>query len=103
MEQGTGNRGWTMREKDRKLLRKRLDVEMRPFRRAGKEKNPASGLLRAVRIPVKEMAEKMGVCRSVLCKLEKGEMNGSVSLKSMSRMAEAMGCKVVYGIVRKHG
>jgi len=32
-----------MLEKDRKLLRKRLDEEMRHFRRAGKEPGPING------------------------------------------------------------
>ena len=96
-----------MREKERNLVRKRLDVEMRPCRRAAMEKNPTNGLLRAVRqtlhVPVAEIAEKMGVCRSVVLDLEAREPKNSVTLKSMSRMAQAMGCKVVYGIVPNGG
>jgi hypothetical protein len=92
-----------MRERERKLARKRLDVEMRPYRRAGRDKNPTNGLLRAVRhvlrIPVKEIAAKMGVNRSVVFDLEAREPKNTINLNSMSRMAEAMGCKVVYGIV----
>ena len=38
-----------MRERERKLARKRLDIEMRSYRQAGREKNPTNGLLRAVR------------------------------------------------------
>ena len=53
-----------MREKERKMARKKLDVEMRPYRRAGKDKHPTNDLLRAVRqtlhVPVAEIAEKMG-------------------------------------------
>jgi hypothetical protein len=92
-----------MRERERKLARKRLDMEMRPYRRAGRDKNPTNGLLRAVRhvlrIPVKEIAAKMGVNRSVVFDLEAREPKNTINLNSMSRMAEAMGCKVVYGIV----
>jgi len=96
-----------MREKERNLVRKRLDVEMRPFRNAAKEKKPTNGLLRAVRqtlhVPVAEIAEKMGVCKSVVLDLEAREPKNSITLKSMSRMAQAMGCKVVYGIVPNGG
>jgi transcriptional regulator with XRE-family HTH domain len=96
-----------MREKERNLVRKRLDVEMRPFRNAAKEKKPTNGLLRAVRqtlhVPVAEIAEKMGVCKSVVLDLEAREPKNTVTLKSMSRMAQAMGCKVVYGIVPNGG
>jgi predicted DNA-binding mobile mystery protein A len=96
-----------MREDQRRLERRRLDVEMRPYRRAGKEKNPTQGLLRVVRqtlgVPVAEIAVKMGICRSVVLDLETREMRGAVTLSSMSRMSQAMGCKMVYGIVPVDG
>jgi hypothetical protein len=97
----------TMRERERTLERKLLDFEMRSYTRAGMKKNPTSGLLRAVRqalrVPVAEIAGKMGVCRSVAFDLEAREPKNRISLRSMTRMAEAMGCKVVYGIVPKNG
>jgi predicted DNA-binding mobile mystery protein A len=96
-----------MREKERKLARRRLDAEMRPFRRAAREKKPTEGLLRAVRqvlsIPVAEITEKMGVSRSVVFDLEVSEVKSTITMSSMVRMAEAMGCNVVYGIVPKGG
>ena len=96
-----------MREKERRLARMRLDVEMRSYRHAGRAKNPTNGLLRAVRqalrVPLAEIAEKMGVNRSVIWDLESGERKNTISLRSLSRMADAMGCKVVYGIVPKGG
>jgi predicted DNA-binding mobile mystery protein A len=96
-----------MREKERRVERKRLDAEMRPYRRAGMEKKPTSGLLRAVRqalsVPVNEVAKKMGVKRTAVFDLERRELRSSATLNSMSRMAEAMGCKVVYGVVPMGG
>ena len=96
-----------MRERERKLARKKLDVEMRPYRRAGMVKNPTNGLLRKVRqalhVPVAEIVEKMGVCKSVVLDLEAREPKNNVTLRSMSRMAQAMGCKMVYGIVPMDG
>ena len=96
-----------MRERERKLERKRLDIEMRSFRRAGTEKCPTEGLLRAVRqalrVPVAEIAGKMGVNRSVVFALEARELKNTATVRSMQRMAEAMGCKVVYGIVPAGG
>ena len=96
-----------MREQERIYARKRLDLEMRSYRQAGREKNQTNGLLRAVRqtlnMPVAEVAEKMGVNRSVVFDIEAREPKNTISLRSMTRMAEAMGCKVVYGIVPKGG
>jgi len=96
-----------MRAREREKLQRKLDVEMRPFRRAGMDTNQTNGLLRAVRtalkVPILEIAGKMAVSRSVVFDLEVRETSSAVTLRSMSRMAEAMGCKVVYGIVPKHG
>jgi transcriptional regulator with XRE-family HTH domain len=96
-----------MVEMERRLARKKLDKEMTPFRGAGKEANPTNALLRTVRqvlaIPVKEITEKMGVRRSTLNDLEMSERRGTISTRSLARMANAMGCKVVYGVVPLNG
>jgi hypothetical protein len=90
-----------MMANERRLLRKRLDKEMLHYRLAGREKDPTNGLLKAVRealrIPLKEIQERMGVGRSAVFDLEEREGTGSIMLRSLERMAEAMGCKVVYG------
>jgi transcriptional regulator with XRE-family HTH domain len=57
----------------------------------------------ALNVPIAEIAEKMGVNRSGVFDLEAREPKNTISLRSMSRMAEAMGCKVVYGIVPNGG
>jgi len=96
-----------MRARERERLQRKLDTEMRPFRRAGMDENATNGLLRAIRtalrVPVLEIAAQMGVNRSGVFDLEARELKSSTTLRSMSRMAEAMGCKVVYGIVPKYG
>ena len=78
-----------MRAMERKLERKRLDFEMRSYRRAGTTKNPTQGLLKAI--------------RQSLHDFEASEMKRTITLKSMAKIANAMGCKVVYGIVPKGG
>ncbi len=96
-----------MRAMERKLLRKKLDREMRFYRLAGREKNPTSGLLRAVRqalkVPLKDVSARMGIGVSSVFDLEEREATGSVTLRSLGRMAEAMGCKVVYGVIAANG
>ena len=71
------------------------------------EKNPTSGLLRAVRlalrIEVSEIAGKMGIHRSGVFELEARGLTTAITLRTMTRMADAMGCTVVYGIVPKGG
>jgi transcriptional regulator with XRE-family HTH domain len=92
-----------MREIERRLARRKLDAEMKPFRQAARRKSSTQVLLRAVRlalnIPVREISKKMGVDRSVMYGLEESERRRAITLGSLGRMAEAMGCSVVYGVV----
>ena len=96
-----------MFQEDWRQLRKRLDEEMWHFRRAGKKPGATNGLLRAVRqslqIPMAEIEQKSGVLRSNVANFEKRELERTITLRSLGRMAEAMGCKVVYGVVPVNG
>ncbi len=96
-----------MRERDRRMARLRLDEEMKPFRAAGKRANLTSGLLRAVRealgVRLEEISEKAGVKRSTVSDFERREVEQTITMRSLSRMAAGMGCKVVYGVVPLKG
>jgi transcriptional regulator with XRE-family HTH domain len=96
-----------MRAMERRVLLKKLDKEMRHYRLAAREKNPTDELLRtvrkALRVPMKEMADKMGIVESALFQMEDREGTGSITLRSLERMAGAMDCKVVYGVVPLNG
>jgi transcriptional regulator with XRE-family HTH domain len=84
-----------------------LDNELRYYRLAGKEKRPTPELLRRVRqvlgLPAAEVARALGVNRSVLFRLEGSEARGTISLRAMSRVAQALDCKVVYALVPNDG
>lgn len=92
-----------MQQKNRRMARMRLDLAMRPFQGSRAAKIEERALLRAVRqavgIPMKEIAERMGVSRSVVFDMEECEEKRTISLRSLERVAEAMECRVVYGIV----
>jgi predicted DNA-binding mobile mystery protein A len=64
---------------------------------------PARGWLRAVReamgLTQLEVAAKTGVKRQSYAQLEEAEERGSVSIASMRRAAEAMGCDLVYYVL----
>jgi transcriptional regulator with XRE-family HTH domain len=96
-----------MRERDRAGLCQNLDDEMRPFRQAAGKKDPTPKLLRNVRmalgITAAEMAAKLDCCPALVYRLERSEAQASITLKSMDRMARAMGCVVIYGIVPMGG
>jgi transcriptional regulator with XRE-family HTH domain len=97
----------TMRASERARAREKLDKELRWYRRAAREKNPTYELLRTMRrlvnIPVAELARTLGVDRSVLLRMERREIKGTLTMNTMYRVAEAMNCKMVYAIVPRHG
>jgi hypothetical protein len=96
-----------MQAEERRAMVRVLDKELRPFREAARDKAARRPLLRVMRrvlaIPVAEMAEELEVRASVVFRLEESERKGTISLRCLRRMAEAMGCEVVYGIVLKNG
>jgi predicted DNA-binding mobile mystery protein A len=90
-----------------KVARRNLDLEMKPFRQAGMDKHPTQAVLRAVRKALRmrsqEIAGRMGMTQSAVFDMENREADGTITLKSMARLAAAMDCKVVYGVVPKRG
>ena len=96
-----------MRKEQRAVARMELDKCQRLFRRAGELNRYRRGWLRDVRqalgIPAAELAQKLKVNPSVFFRLEERERRKRASMGAVERMAEAMGCKLVYAIVPKRG
>jgi predicted DNA-binding mobile mystery protein A len=64
---------------------------------------PPSGWIKAIRqalgMTAAQLARRMGVVQSRVSALEKAEMHGTPSLKTLRQAAEAMDCVLVYAIV----
>src|SRR5271157_2904847 len=94
--------GGTMRNAERESARRKLDKQLRFYRLAARERNCTQGLRRTVRralgVPVADMARALGKNRSVVFELERSEGRGTISLKTMDRVASTMGCKFIYAI-----
>lgn len=54
---------------------------------------------KALQMSGAQLARRLGVSRAQVSKTEKNELSGSVTIKTMQNMAEAMGCRFVYTIV----
>jgi predicted DNA-binding mobile mystery protein A len=50
-----------------------------------------------------QLAKRLGITRPGLFQIERGEVDGTVTLKTMRAAAEAMGCRFVYAIVPESG
>jgi len=91
----------------RKVMRERARLELermvRFYRRARLHARPPEGWLRAMRlavgIPAEEIAGKMGFTAKMVFQMERAEQRRSISLERLERMARAVGCDLVYGLV----
>ncbi len=68
---------------------------------------PSDGWIRAIRkalgMSVHQLASRMKVTQQAVSQLEAKELEDSVTIKTLRKAAEAMGCKFVYAIVPADG
>jgi transcriptional regulator with XRE-family HTH domain len=92
-----------MRKVMRERARLELERQIRPYRRARHNARPPEGWLRAMRlatgIPVEQIARSMALSRRMVFQIERSEQKRDIRLKELERMARAIECDVVYGLV----
>jgi predicted DNA-binding mobile mystery protein A len=75
-------------------------IELQPLSKAAR---PTRGWIRAIRetlgMTTGQLARRMGVQQPRVIELEKGEASGKITMQSLERAAEAMGCQLVYALV----
>jgi len=80
-----------------------LDRMLRVFKAAANVEPPPHGWLRAIRsalaMSVDQLAARVGMTPAELAELEEAEASGHASLREVRRVAAALGCKFVYGLV----
>ena len=73
----------------------------------GEVVRPRAGWLRAIReglgLTLRELATRLGVTVPAVRSLERAEAEDRITLASLRRVAAAMGCEVVYGLVPRVG
>lgn len=57
------------------------------------------GIREALGLSTRQLATRMGTAYSRISAMEKAEVTGAITIKSMREAAEAMGCTFVYAIV----
>ena len=75
-------------------------VELRPLIGTAR---PARGWIRAIRealgMTTGQLAKRLNVRQPRVVELEKAEATGNVTIQSLERAAQAMGCRLVYALV----
>jgi predicted DNA-binding mobile mystery protein A len=96
-----------MKTEYRNLRLKQLAMTLGAFDDAKQIPRPRGGWLRAVRealgIPQSNVAKAIHVKQQSIASFEKAEAADRITLSNLRRIAEAMGCELVYAIVPKSG
>lgn len=74
--------------------------DLRPLLDAAR---PARGWIRAIRealgMTTSQLAARLGVRQPRVVELEKAEASGNITMRSLERAAEALGCRLVYAFI----
>jgi predicted DNA-binding mobile mystery protein A len=80
-----------------------LDQRFAALRPLVKNQRPPKGWVRAIRdalgMTTTQLARRIGVSQPRVVELEQSEVSGNITLHSLQRAAEALGCRVVYALV----
>jgi len=80
-----------------------LDQRFSTLQPLTKSQRPPKGWLRAVRdalgMTTAQLGRRLGVSQPRIVELEQAEVSGKVTLHSLQRAAEALGCRLVYALV----
>jgi predicted DNA-binding mobile mystery protein A len=95
-----------MKPNPRRLHRQRaqLDAKLAKLRPTLEDSpRPRGGWLRAVReslgMTADQLGKRLGVTKQTVLQLEAGEVASTITLQSLERLAQAMGCRVAYALI----
>ena len=96
-----------MRNEFKSLRLKQLDRSLESFRGAQTVARPPRGWIRAIREAVgmsaAELGRILGTSRQLPLQFEKAEAEGSITLKSLRNVANALDCDLVYALAPRAG
>lgn len=94
-----------MKSHFKNLKQRQLDATLDRWRDAELPARPPSGWIKAIRealgMPAAYLAKRLGVVPSSVTRLETSEADDTISLGSLRRAAEALGCELQYAMVPK--
>ena len=92
-----------MQKKQKKIIREQLDDTLSRFSSIAPLNRPMKGWIRAIRdalgMSMRQLADRLGVSKSRIPRIEQDEITGSLTLKTMNRVADELDCIFVYGFV----
>ncbi len=87
----------------KKLIREQLEASLQRFEPLHAVSIPGKGWIRAIRdglgMTARQLAGRLGIAQQSVARIERDERTGSVTIKTMQRIAEGLDCTFVYGFV----
>jgi len=87
------------------LKLRQLDIALNCWRSADLPPRPPSGWVKAIRealgMTATHVAQRLGVTTSTATRLETSEADDAISLATLRRAAEALGCELQYALIPK--
>ena len=91
----------------KKLQLEQLESRVKKFAHTLELPNPPTGWIRAIRLAfgmsLQQLANKLTITKQSVQEMEKREMEGTITLKSLRETARALDMELVYGLVPKGG
>ena len=91
--------------RDLSQIREQLEESLRKYNGLKKTMGPQKGWIRSIREALgmsgRQLADRIEVEQSRIPEMEKTEIHGNITLKSLRRAAEAMNCEMVYAFIPK--
>lgn len=88
------------------MILQQIDTKLKVFRPLQNFVQPKNGWVNAVRVALnmslRQLGGRLGVTPQNLKQLEEREANGTITLKTLSEVANAMDMRLVYGFISKH-
>lgn len=89
--------------KFKRLMLTQLDEQLKSWHVVKQQPAPKKGWINLIRtalgISSRQLAKRMMVNQSRIIQIEIAEQNKSITLKTLTKAAEAMDCKLVYAFV----
>jgi predicted DNA-binding mobile mystery protein A len=87
------------------LKLRQIDATLSRWRAADLPPRPPSGWIKSIRdalgMTATHLAKRLGVATSTVTRLETSEVDDTISLSTLRRAAEALGCELQYSLVPK--
>ena len=92
-----------MQTHKKQLVIEQLDNSLKKFNPVKDLSIPKSGWVRAVRtalgMTITQLAKRLGVSPNRISVIEQSELSGAITINTMKKIADQLGCTFVYGVV----